>query len=102
VTPSMCPRGNWFMPLARFYLRCLLMQRHLEVKGGPVPLVTGLSRATGQAGNTAAANYGFTKAGALVYLIGLAPPLSAQGVLAIVDRDGTVRRLQCRRGQPKN
>jgi Tol biopolymer transport system component len=65
----------------------------LEVKGGPVPLITGLSRATALAANTAAANYGFTKAGTLVYLNGLATPTSTQGVLAIVNRDGTVRRL---------
>jgi len=65
----------------------------LEAKGGPVPLITGIARASGPAGNSGAANYGFSNAGALVYLNGAATQPATQGVLAIVNRDGTVRRL---------
>jgi serine/threonine-protein kinase len=65
----------------------------LEVKGGPVSLVTGTARANGPAISTAAANYGVTRTGTLVYLNGTAAQPSTQGVLAIVSRDGAIRRL---------
>jgi serine/threonine-protein kinase len=67
--------------------------RALEVKGGPVPLITGTARATGPAISTGTANYGISKAGALVYLNAVATQPSTQGVLAIVNRDGAIRRL---------
>jgi eukaryotic-like serine/threonine-protein kinase len=65
----------------------------LEVKGGPVPIVTGVQRAIAPAQNTAAANYGISDRGALVYLNTVAAPNAVQTTLGMVDRNGAVRRL---------
>lgn len=65
----------------------------LEVKGGPVPIVTGVQRAAGPAGATAAANFGFSDRGTLVYLNATAASAAVQTTLGIVDRNGAVRRL---------
>ncbi len=65
----------------------------LEVKGGPVPIVTGVQRAVVPATNTAAANFGISDRGALVFLNSVAAPAVVQTTLGIVDRNGAVRRL---------
>jgi len=65
----------------------------LEVRGGPVPIVTGVQRAAVPAQNTAAANYGFSQRGTLVYLNSVATPIAGQMTLGIVDRTGVVRKL---------
>jgi len=65
----------------------------LQVKGGPVPIVTGVQRASAPAQTTAAANFGFSERGTLVYLDSVAAPAVRQSSLGIVDRSGTVRRL---------
>jgi serine/threonine-protein kinase len=65
----------------------------LEVKGGPVPIVTGIQRAAVPSTNTAAGNYGFSDRGAFVYLNSVAAPAVVQTTLGIVDRNGAVRRL---------
>ena len=63
----------------------------LEVSGGPVPVVEGVRRALNPQANTATANYGFSDCGTLIYIPGTAG--MTQGVLALVDRDGVVERL---------
>jgi serine/threonine-protein kinase len=65
----------------------------LEVKGGPVPIVTGVQRAFTPATNTAAANFGLSDRGTLVYLRAVAAPEATQTTLGIVDRNGATRRL---------
>jgi serine/threonine-protein kinase len=65
----------------------------LEVHGGPVPIVTGVERATTPGQSTASANFGISDHGALVYLKSVAAPAAVQTTLAIVDRNGTARRL---------
>jgi Tol biopolymer transport system component len=65
----------------------------LAVKSGPVPMIQGVQRATTPGGNTAAANYGFTNRGALVYVNAVAQAAASHSTLGIVDRNGVVRRL---------
>ena len=66
---------------------------NLEVKGGPVPIVNGVQRASTLATNTAAANFCFSDGGALVYLNSVAASAPVQTTLGVVDRNGAVRRL---------
>jgi serine/threonine-protein kinase len=65
----------------------------LEVKGGPVPIVTGVQRAGGAGAATASANYGISARGDLVYLNTLGIAQVLQTTLGIVDRTGSIRRL---------
>ena len=64
----------------------------LEVSGGPVPIVEGVRRANNPLGNTATANYGFSDRGTLIYIQGTGA-MSQMRVLALVDRNGLVERL---------
>jgi serine/threonine-protein kinase len=64
----------------------------LEVSGGPVPIVEGVRRADNPLGNTASANYGFSDRGTLIYIPGTGA-MSQMRVLALVDRNGLVERL---------
>jgi len=64
----------------------------LEVSGGPVPIVEGVRRANNPIGNTASANYGFSDRGTLIYIPGTGA-MSQMRVLALVDRNGLVERL---------
>jgi len=66
----------------------------LEVRGGPVPLVTGVQRALGPANNTPSANFGLSDRGTLVYLNAVANAPPPESTLAIVDRNGTMRTLE--------
>ncbi len=65
----------------------------LTVRGGPVPIVTELQRAAQPGANTASANYGFSRNGSLVYLKAVPTAVASLAVPAIVDRNGTVRKL---------
>jgi Tol biopolymer transport system component len=65
----------------------------LEVKGGPVPIVTGVQRAATGSQTTASANYGISGQGDLVYLNAVVAPEAVQTTLGIVDRTGSIRRL---------
>ena len=65
----------------------------LEVKGGSVPIVTGVQRASQPVTNTASANFGVSDRGSLVYLNAVAAALAVQTTLGIVDRNGAIRRL---------
>ena len=64
----------------------------LEVSGGPVPVVEGVRRAVDPQSNTASANYGFSDRGTLIFIPGTAAMTQIR-VLALVDRDGLVERL---------
>ena len=64
----------------------------LEVSGGPVPVVEGVRRADTPVVNTASANYGFSDRGTLIYIPGTAATAQRR-VLALVDRNGLVERL---------
>ena len=64
----------------------------LEVSGGPVPVVEGVRRAIDPQSNTASANFGFSDRGTLIYIPGTAAGTQMR-VLALVDRDGLVERL---------
>ena len=64
----------------------------LEVLGGPVPVVEGVRRANNPTGNTATGNYGFSDRGTLIFIPGTAA-MSQVRVLALVDRNGLVERL---------
>jgi serine/threonine-protein kinase len=64
----------------------------LEVKGGPVALISDVQRATNPVFNTAAANFAFSDHGAFAYLHAL-PSSAEQTTLAIFDRSGAFRRL---------
>src|SRR6185436_8024120 len=70
----------------------------LEVRGGPVPLVTGVQRAANLALNTASANFGVSAGGTLVYLNALTTAAAPESTLGIVDRNGTVRTLNVPKG----
>ena len=59
----------------------------LEVTGGPVPLVEGLDSAPVQ--------YAVSDSGSLVYVLGRGEA-AADGILALVDRNGNVERLNAR------
>ena len=65
----------------------------LEVRGGPVPIVTGTQRAAVGAGNTASANFGLSAQGTLVYLNAITAAAAPQATLAIVERSGAVKTL---------
>ena len=65
----------------------------LEVKGERVLMVQGVQRATAPGVDSAAANFGFSDGGALVYLKAGATATPPQGTLGIVDRSGVVRSL---------
>lgn len=65
----------------------------LETRGGPVPLVTDTRRATAPAANSAAANYGVTDQGTLVYMNAVSAATAPPGALGIADRAGVVRML---------
>ena len=60
----------------------------LEVQGGPVPVVEGVLRATAPAINSAAANYGVSDRGTLVYVTDEAARASSSRRLVWVDRQG--------------
>ena len=62
----------------------------LTVKGGPVPVVEGISRPTV---NSMVGQYGFSDSGALIYLRGLGATVVARRILALVDRRGGVTPL---------
>ena len=62
----------------------------LEVSGGPVPVLEGVQRASSQF--TASANYGFSDRGTLIFIPGTAAMVQVL-VLALVDRNGLVERL---------
>ena len=64
----------------------------LTVTGGAVPLVQGVQRGT----TSAAANYGVSDQGALVYLQGSLAGGAHEGRLALVDRDGGQELLDVR------
>ncbi|HYL38120.1 MAG TPA: protein kinase [Bryobacteraceae bacterium] len=63
--------------------------RRLEVTGGPVPIIEGITRST----LTGAAQYNFSRTGALAYIPGPVSASSGQGSLALVDRKGAVEQL---------
>ena len=63
----------------------------LEVSGAPVPVVEGIRRASGFAGNSATANYGFSDRGTLIYVPGSGA--GGRNILALADRDGAVEPL---------
>jgi Protein kinase domain/WD40-like Beta Propeller Repeat len=65
----------------------------LAVKGGAVPLVQGVQRATQPATNTATANFGLSDRGTLVYLNAVAGGDTPQTTVGIVDLKGVVRQL---------
>ena len=60
----------------------------LEVQGGPVAVVEGVLRATAPAINSAAANYGVSDRGTLVYVTDEAARASSSRRLVWVDRQG--------------
>ena len=69
--------------------------RRLEVKGGPVPLIAGVKRASGALGApvTGAANFSVSRTGSLVYIPG--PVSASMDQLDIVLADGaSVKRLK--------
>ena len=63
----------------------------LTVRGGPVPVVAGVQRATDPGANTGTANFGVSVQGSLVYLSGTAA--SNDRMLGLVGRDGVVAPL---------
>ncbi len=63
----------------------------LTVRGGPVPIVAGVQRATDPGTNTGAANFGISAQGSLVYVSGTS--VSNDRMLALVGRDGVVAPL---------
>jgi serine/threonine-protein kinase len=65
---------------------------NLEVSGGPVPIVEGVRRVPDPTTQTASANYVFSDRGTLVFLPGTAAGVQMR-VLALVDRNGRVERL---------
>jgi serine/threonine protein kinase/Tol biopolymer transport system component len=63
----------------------------LEAVGGPVPLVTGVQRASTE--QSAAANYGVSANGTLAYLNSTAASGNIDNTLAIVERTGVIKPL---------
>ena len=66
----------------------------LEVRSGPVPIVNGVQRAVAPGVNSAAANFGLSNAGSLVYLNAVTTASTPESALGVVMRDGTVRMLE--------
>ena len=62
----------------------------LEVSETPVSIVQGMARTN--AGQTGTGNFSFSDQGALVYVVGTGSATN-EGVLALIDRDGVVERL---------
>ena len=62
--------------------------RHLEVTGGPVPMIEGVRRAGG------GADFVVSNTGTLAYVPGAVSNLSTQADLALFDRKGGVERLK--------
>jgi Tol biopolymer transport system component len=65
----------------------------LEVTGGPTPVIEDIQRATVPNTNTAAANYGVSGGGTLIYVRNFLSS-STKGVPAFVDRSGGIERLK--------
>ena len=65
--------------------------RHLTVSGGPVPIVEGVRRGLGA--GSAVAQFAFSSTGSLVYSPGPVTTSGAQRDLVLVDRTGTVERV---------
>ncbi len=64
----------------------------LTVRGGPVPVVEGVRRASSPEANTGTANFGVSVQGSLVYVPGTTAA-SSDRTLALVGRDGVVAPL---------
>ena len=84
------PTGHLVYALEDVLLALPFDLASLEVSGGPVPIVEGVQRAP--PARTASAHYGFSDRGTLVYLPGTAAGVQMR-VLALVDRNGRVERL---------
>jgi Tol biopolymer transport system component len=65
----------------------------LQIRGGGVPLVQGVQRASQPATNTAAGNFSLSDNGHLIYLNSAGPAEAVKATLGIADRNGGVKRL---------
>ena len=85
------PTGHLVYALSGSLYAVAFDAQRLEVTGGPVPIVEGVSRNGG--GVTGAANFSFSSTGSLVYVPG---PVSASAPLdlALMDRKGRVEPLK--------
>jgi serine/threonine-protein kinase len=63
--------------------------KHLQVTGGPVPVIEGVKRT----GATGLAQFDFSRNGSLVYVPGPVVATSLQNTLALIGRDGVVAPL---------
>ncbi|MBI4472059.1 MAG: PD40 domain-containing protein, partial [Acidobacteria bacterium] len=93
------PTGHIVYALRNVLFAVPFDANELRVTGGPVPIVEGIQRAANA--TTATANYGVSGRGTLVYLTGL-ERAAAQSVVALVDRNGLVRRLNVPPAQYRN
>jgi serine/threonine-protein kinase len=66
----------------------------LETRSGPVPIINGVQRAAAPGVNAAAANFGLSDGGTLVYLNAVSTTATPESVLGVVNRDGSVRLLE--------
>jgi Tol biopolymer transport system component len=74
----------------------------LSIKGGAVPLVQGIQRATQPATNSGAAQFALSDNGTLVYLNAINAGEAPKTTLGIADRSGNVRRLDLPPGTYRN
>ena len=69
--------------------------RRREVRGGPIPVVEQVARARNSANQSGVAQFTVSPAGALAYVPGTAATsMAAQSTLALVERAGTVHRIE--------
>jgi eukaryotic-like serine/threonine-protein kinase len=84
------PTGHLVYALGGVVFAVPMDLRHLEVTGGPVPIVEGVARGR----FTGTAHFGFSNTGSLMYVPGPVSNRAAQSDLALIDRKGGVERLK--------
>jgi serine/threonine-protein kinase len=85
------PTGHLVYELNGTLLAVPFDVRHLQVTGGPVPVVEGVR--TARPTLTGTAQFSFSDTGSLVYIPGTGPATVTPNTLAMVDRTGKVKAL---------
>jgi serine/threonine protein kinase/Tol biopolymer transport system component len=84
--PHYVPSGHLIYALGPNLMMVPMNLEHLEVTGGPIPILEGVMRASGQ--GTDAADFAFSEDGTLLYIPGGLATAMNRHVLALVDRSG--------------
>ena len=82
------PTGHLLYAVGNVLFALAFNPETLQTSGGPVPIVTGVQRAT--TGGTGTANYGVSDRGTLVYLNNTTVAAGSENALALIDRNGTM------------